>query len=50
MYSYGTLKRLMPQFLLSEVWIANNKQADPDTRGGFKDFAGNYWAIGQQTN
>jgi len=27
-----------------------NKQGDPDTRGGFKDFAGNYWAIGQQTN
>ena len=27
-----------------------NKHGDPDTRGGFKDFAGNYWAIGQQTN
>ena len=27
-----------------------NKQDDPDIRGGFKDFAGNYWAIGQQKN
>ena len=27
-----------------------NKQGDPDIRGSFKDFAGNYWAIGQQIN
>lgn len=27
-----------------------NKEGDPDTRGTFKDFAGNYWAVGTQTN
>ena len=27
-----------------------NKEGDPDIRGAFKDFAGNYWAIGTQTN
>lgn len=27
-----------------------NKQGDPDTRGGFIDFAGNYWAVCTQTN
>lgn len=26
------------------------KDGDPDTRGAFMDFAGNYWAIGTQTN
>jgi PhnB protein len=26
-----------------------NKQGDPDTRGSFYDFAGNYWAISTQT-
>ncbi|MEO8232306.1 MAG: hypothetical protein ABI638_08480 [Ignavibacteriota bacterium] len=24
------------------------KEGDPDCRGAFKDFAGNYWAIGTQ--
>jgi len=27
-----------------------NKQDDPDTRGSFYDFAGNYWAVSTQTN
>ena len=27
-----------------------NKQGDPDTRGAFYDFAGNYWAVSTQTN
>jgi len=27
-----------------------NKQGDPDTRGSFYDFAGNYWAVSSQTN
>ena len=27
-----------------------NKEGDPDTRGGFKDFAGNYWYVSTQTN
>ena len=27
-----------------------NKQGDPDTRGAFMDFAGNYWAVSTQTN
>lgn len=27
-----------------------NKQGDPDTRGAFCDFAGNYWAVSTQTN
>ena len=27
-----------------------NKQDDPDTRGAFMDFAGNYWAVSTQTN
>ena len=27
-----------------------NKQSDPDTRGAFMDFAGNYWAVSTQTN
>lgn len=27
-----------------------NKEGDPDTRGSFYDFAGNYWAVGTQTN
>ncbi len=27
-----------------------NKPGDPDTRGAFMDFAGNYWAISTQTN
>jgi PhnB protein len=27
-----------------------NKQGDPDTRGSFYDFAGNYWAVSTQTN
>jgi len=27
-----------------------NKQGDPDTRGSFYDFAGNYWAVSMQTN
>ena len=27
-----------------------NKQGDPDTRGAFMDFAGNYWAVSSQTN
>lgn len=26
-----------------------NKQEDPDTRGMFKDYLGNVWAIGMQT-
>jgi PhnB protein len=26
-----------------------NKQGDPDTRGSFYDFAGNYWAVSTQT-
>ena len=26
-----------------------NKQGDPDTRGAFYDFAGNYWAVSSQT-
>jgi PhnB protein len=25
-----------------------NKEGDPDVRGMFKDFAGNYWAVGTQ--
>jgi PhnB protein len=25
-----------------------NKDGDPDTRGSFKDFAGNIWAVGTQ--
>ena len=27
-----------------------NRQGDPDTRGSFYDFAGNYWAVSTQTN
>jgi len=27
-----------------------NKQGDPDTRGAFYDFSGNYWAVSTQTN
>lgn len=27
-----------------------NKAGDPDTRGAFIDFAGNYWAVSTQTN
>lgn len=27
-----------------------NKQGDPDTRGSFYDYAGNYWAVSTQTN
>jgi len=27
-----------------------NKQGDPDTRGSFYDFAGNYWAVSTQKN
>jgi len=27
-----------------------NKKGDPDTRGSFYDYAGNYWAISTQTN
>lgn len=27
-----------------------NKKGDPDTRGGFKDFAGNYWYVSTQMN
>jgi len=27
-----------------------NKKGDPDTRGSFYDFAGNYWAVSTQTN
>ncbi|MCH7414619.1 VOC family protein [Belliella sp. R4-6] len=27
-----------------------SKSGDPDTRGSFYDFAGNYWAISTQTN
>lgn len=27
-----------------------NKDGDPDTRGSFYDFAGNYWAVSTQTN
>lgn len=27
-----------------------NKAGDPDTRGAFYDFAGNYWAVSTQTN
>lgn len=27
-----------------------NKDGDPDTRGSFYDFAGNYWAVGTQTD
>lgn len=26
-----------------------NKEGDPDTRGSFYDFAGNYWAVSTQT-
>ncbi|WP_130734625.1 VOC family protein [Flavobacterium sp. J27] len=26
----------------------SNKEGDPDVRGSFYDFAGNYWAIGTQ--
>ena len=26
-----------------------NKEGDPDTRGAFMDFAGNYWAVSTQT-
>ena len=25
-----------------------NKEGDPDTKGSFYDFAGNYWAISTQ--
>ncbi|MFC4740090.1 VOC family protein [Flavobacterium ponti] len=27
-----------------------NKDGDPDTRGSFYDFAGNYWSVSTQTN
>jgi len=27
-----------------------NKEGDPDTRGSFYDFAGNYWAVSTQKN
>tara|TARA_R110002051_G_scaffold222630_1_gene286184 strand:- start:6970 stop:7398 length:429 start_codon:yes stop_codon:yes gene_type:complete len=27
-----------------------NKKGDPDTRGSFYDFAGNYWSVSTQTN
>ncbi|OCK53043.1 extradiol dioxygenase [Chryseobacterium sp. CBo1] len=27
-----------------------NKPNDPDTRGSFYDFAGNYWSVSTQTN
>lgn len=27
-----------------------NKKGDPDTRGSFYDFMGNYWAVSTQTN
>jgi len=27
-----------------------NKPGDPDTRGSFYDFAGNFWAVSTQTN
>jgi PhnB protein len=27
-----------------------NKEGDPDTRGSFYDFAGNYWAVSSQTS
>ena len=27
-----------------------NKQGDPDIRGAFMDFAGNYWAVSTQTD
>ena len=27
-----------------------NKEGDPDTRGAFYDFAGNYWAVSTQIN
>lgn len=27
-----------------------NKVGDPDTRGAFSDFAGNYWAVSTQVN
>lgn len=27
-----------------------NKEGDPDTRGSFYDYAGNYWAVSTQTN
>ena len=27
-----------------------NKEGDPDTRGSFYDFAGNYWSISTQTS
>jgi len=27
-----------------------NKQGDPDTRGSFYDFAGNYWSVSTQNN
>lgn len=27
-----------------------NKQGDPDTRGSFYDYAGNYWSVSTQTN
>jgi PhnB protein len=27
-----------------------NKEGDPDTRGSFTDFAGNYWAVGTQVS
>ncbi len=27
-----------------------NKEGDPDTRGSFYDFAGNYWAVSTQIN
>lgn len=27
-----------------------NKPGDPDTRGSFYDFAGNYWSVSTQTN
>lgn len=27
-----------------------NKEGDPDTRGAFMDYAGNYWSVSTQTN
>ena len=27
-----------------------NREGDPDTRGSFYDYAGNYWAVSTQTN
>ena len=46
-------------FKTFEIAIANgceiiekpvNKPGDPDTRGSFYDFAGNYWAVSTQTS